>query len=258
MTKFDPSAIWAKFLGEDLKDEEQPTIFMGVPTMYTKLLTEYDAKFSQSPYKREFVRATCSSKIRVMISGSASLPEPVFHKWSAVTGLKIVERYGMTEIGSVLSIPINGERRPGYVGVPSPGVAMRIVQFQPSPAGTKGNYDVFAEFDSDSVRSDQIKNGTTGDLLIRGPNVFRCYWNKEEATAKDFTKDGWFRTGDVVTYNDGYVKILGRSSADIIKSGGYKISALEIETQVSKKKIIKKILLYGPIFTLWILLIKKI
>jgi malonyl-CoA/methylmalonyl-CoA synthetase len=156
-----------------------------------------------------------------------------------------VERYGMTEIGSVLSIPLNGERRPGYVGVPSPGVRMRIVHFLPSPHGAKAHYDVLAEFDSRSLKTERPEDGVTGELLIKGPNVFRGYWNRPEATDKDFTRDGWFRTGDVVSFSGGYIKILGRSSADIIKSGGYKISALEIETHLLGHPLIQDCTVVG-------------
>jgi len=88
-----------------------------------------------------------------MISGSASLPDPVWHRWHFITGQRIVERYGMTEIGSVLSIPLTGPRRPGFVGTPAPGVRLRIAAFRPSPAGTRGPYDVLAEFDLRGLQS---------------------------------------------------------------------------------------------------------
>lgn len=233
LPKFDSKTIWDNFLNTNVSQEEKPTLFMGVPTMYSKLLAHYDTAFGDNPRTREYVKASISNNIRVMISGSAALPEPVFHKWKAATGLEIVERYGMTEIGSVLSIPLDGERRAGYVGVPSPGVSIRLVEFQPSSLGAKANYQVLFETSHEQFSS-HMKNDKviSGDLLIKGPNVFKCYWNKPEATAKDFTADGWFRTGDAAQFDNGYFKILGRLSADIIKSGGFKISALEIETHL--------------------------
>lgn len=230
--KFDGKEIWSKFLDSTANLEERPTVFMGVPTMYSKLLESYETLYGSNLQMVEYVRAICSSNFRVMISGSAALPEPVFHRWTNATGLQIVERYGMTEIGSVLSIPLEGERRPGYVGIPSPGVSIRIAEFHPSPAGTKGIYTTLLEATSDSTQNFSSKSCVVGDLLVKGPNVFQGYWNRPEATSKDFTHDGWFRTGDVVQHFDGYFKILGRSSADIIKSGGFKISALEIETHL--------------------------
>ena len=146
LPKFDPKAIWSAFLGEGVTNpEEKPTIFMGVPTMYTKLLAYYDTVYGINTSKRDFVRAACSNNLRVMISGSAALPEPVFHQWKLATGHAIVERYGMTEIGTVLSIPLDGDRRAGYVGVPSPGVSLRLAEFTPSPKGIKGDYQVHFE-----------------------------------------------------------------------------------------------------------------
>src|SRR5690606_2387746 len=123
-------------------------------------------------------------------------------------GHTLLERYGMTEIGMALSNPLHGERRAGTVGFPLPFVEVKI-------ADESGN---------------EIKDaGTTGELYVKGKTVFKQYWNKPEETANAFV-DGWFKTGDVAEKSsDGYFKILGRKSSDIIKSGGYKISALEIE-----------------------------
>jgi malonyl-CoA/methylmalonyl-CoA synthetase len=113
----------------------------------------------------------------------------------------------MTEIGMGLSNPYRGERRPGHVGFPLPGVEMRIV----------------------NEHNELVKEGTAGEIQIKGASVFLEYWQKEEATRTAFTEDGWFKTGDIALLNQGYYRILGRDSVDIIKSGGYKISALEIE-----------------------------
>ena len=109
------------------------------------------------------------------MSGSAALPVPVLEEWRAITGHTLLERYGMTEIGMALSNPLHGERRPGFVGTPLPGVEVRLV----NDAG------------------DDVADGVPGELLVRGPGVFREYWGRPDATAAAFAEGGWFRTGDV-------------------------------------------------------------
>jgi len=229
--KFDAGAVWSKLLGVGMAAKDRPTIFMAVPTVYAKLLDEYDTKFAGNAKLREHVRALCSSKIRLMVSGSAQLPEPVFQRWHAATGHYLLERYGMTEIGMALSNPLKGKRRPGHVGMPLPDVRVRIADFK-SDGGSKGRYETIAEGNFKATRVEPGKAGMNGELLVKGPTVFQGYWNNPEATDKEFTHDGWFRTGDIAEFNKGYYKILGRSSTDIIKSGGYKISALQVETEL--------------------------
>jgi len=141
-----------------------------------------------------------------MVSGSAALPVGVLTRWRDLTGQTLLERYGMTEIGMALSNPLDGERRPGTVGQPLPGVEIRLVDERGVP----------------------IAEGTPGEIEVRGPQVFREYWGRPDETARAF-HDGWFRTGDMAVLEDGYYRILGRRSTDIIKTAGYKISALEIE-----------------------------
>jgi malonyl-CoA/methylmalonyl-CoA synthetase len=141
-----------------------------------------------------------------MVSGSAALPVATFETWRDISGHTLLERYGMTEIGMALSNPLRGERRPGTVGQPLPGVECRRVDEQ-------GN---------------DVDDATPGEILVRGASVFLEYWDRPDATRAAF-RDGWFQTGDVAVVEDGYWRILGRSSVDIIKTGGYKVSALEIE-----------------------------
>jgi malonyl-CoA/methylmalonyl-CoA synthetase len=128
-------------------------------------------------------------------------------KWEGISGHRLLERYGMTEIGMGISNPYAGERRAGYIGMPLPGVQVRLVDDQ----------------------QHEIGHGEVGEIQIKGDNVFLEYWQRPEATAQSFTTDGWFMTGDTAVVEDGYYRILGRTSMDIIKSGGYKLSALEIE-----------------------------
>ncbi len=142
-----------------------------------------------------------------MVSGSAALPVPTLERWEEITGHRLLERYGMTEMGMGLSNPLHGERRPGSVGEPLPGVEVRLVA------------------DDGALAAE----GSAGEIQVRGPGVFGEYWGKPDATSSSF-QDGWFRTGDVALVESGRYRILGRQSVDIIKTGGYKVSALEIES----------------------------
>ena len=141
-----------------------------------------------------------------MVSGSAALPVQTLEEWEDISGHRLLERYGMTEIGMALSNPLHGERRPGYVGTPLPGVDLRLVDEDNQPATP----------------------GSPGEIQVQGPCVFTEYWGKPEATAAEFV-DGWFKTGDIAVLEDGAYRILGRNSVDIIKTGGFKVSALEVE-----------------------------
>lgn len=178
-------------------------VFMAVPTIYFKLIAHIDP-LSISEKNDLF---QMFQKFRLMVSGSAALPVSVMEKWETISGHRLLERFGMTEIGMGISNPYDGERRAGYIGKPLPGVKARLVD----------------------ENNQVVKRGQAGEIQIKGKNVFLEYWGKSEATQKSFTTDGWFKTGDVAVVERGYYRILGRDSIDIIKSGGYKISALEIE-----------------------------
>ena len=183
--------------------DKQYSVFMAVPTIYVKLI-----RILEDADEEDRARYTDGfAHMRLMVSGSAALPASVHEQWTGLTGQKLLERYGMTEIGMGLSNPLHGERRPGAVGQPLPGVVMRLV----------------------SESGDVIEaEGEPGEIQVRGPAVFSEYWNKPDVTEKSFV-DGWFRTGDMAVLENGYYRIMGRLSVDIIKSGGYKLSALEIE-----------------------------
>lgn len=202
LPKFSAEVVWEKLIAENY------SVFMAVPTIYSKLIEHWE---SASPAEQQQASAACKA-LRLMVSGSAALPVPVLEKWKIICGHTLLERYGMTEIGMALSNPLHGERRPGFVGLPLPGVIVRVVD-------ESGN-DITAE-------------GCMGELQVRGKNLFSGYYNRPEVTAESFVTDEhgnrWFKTGDMVNTENGYYKIAGRISSDIIKSGGYKISALEIE-----------------------------
>lgn len=193
---FDAAAVWARIESGDL------TVFMAVPTVYKRLVAAWEAAPAE---QRERWTAACR-RLRLMVSGSAALPVQTLEQWREISGHTLLERYGMTEIGMALSNPLEGERRPGFVGVPLPGVQVQLVDEEGRP----------------------VEPGTPGEIEVRGPGVFGEYWRREQATVDAF-RDGWFRTGDVAVVERGYYRILGRRSVDIIKTGGFKVSALEIE-----------------------------
>jgi malonyl-CoA/methylmalonyl-CoA synthetase len=193
---FDPAAVW------DRLASGEPTLFMAVPTIYRKLIATWEAAGSD----RQRRWSAGAARLRLMVSGSAALPVQTLARWREITGQTLLERYGMTEIGMALSNPLHGTRRAGSVGMPLPGVEVRLVDDQGAPVG----------------------EGTPGEIEVRGGNVFLEYWGRPDATRVAF-RDGWFRTGDVAVREGGAYRILGRTSVDIIKTGGYKVSALEIE-----------------------------
>ncbi|TDH16968.1 hypothetical protein EPR50_G00003690 [Perca flavescens] len=218
LPEFQPQKVW-----EMLLSSKAPlvNVFMAVPTIYSKLIQYYDQHFTQ-PHVKDFVKAVCKERIRLMVSGSAALPLPTLQRWEEITGHTLLERYGMTEIGMALSNPLKGPRIPGAVGLPLPGVEVQIVM-----SNTTNTTIVEGNHHETQVR--QGLEGKEGELLVRGPSVFQEYWNKPQETRESFSDDGWFKTGDTAVYKDGVYWIKGRSSVDIIKSGGYKISALEVE-----------------------------
>jgi len=194
--RFDADAVW------DAIAEGRLTLFMAVPTIYRRLIVAWES----APPERRSTLSAAARRLRLMVSGSAALPVGTLERWREITGHTLLERYGMTEIGMALGNPLHGERRPGSVGLPMPAVAVRLVD----DAGAA------------------VPPGSPGEIEVRGPTVFREYWRRPDAT-RDAFRDGWFRTGDTAVVEGDYYRILGRSSVDIIKTGGFKVSALEIE-----------------------------
>ena len=195
--KSDPTAMWERLSSGEI------SVFMAVPTVYRRLISTWE---EADPAQRDRWSAGVSG-LRLMVSGSAALPETTLRRWEEISGHRLLERYGMTEIGMALGNPMEGERRPGTVGQPFEGVDARIV-------------------DGDEQA---LPEGQQGELHVRGPQVFSTYWERPDETVAAFTTDGWFRTGDEAVVEDGYWRLVGRRSVDIIKTGGYKVSAVEIE-----------------------------
>ncbi|WP_367870532.1 acyl-CoA synthetase [Luteolibacter sp. Populi] len=210
--RFDVEAVLPRVAAGDY------TLFMAVPTIYAKLAGLLEAEGSE-------YAATLKgfADMRLMVSGSAALPASLHRKWADLTGQSLLERYGMTETGMILSNPLRGERRSGSVGQPLPGVEVRL-----------------RNEDGETIESE----GEPGEVQVRGPAVFREYWNSPGVTGESF-EDGWFRTGDMALREGGYYRILGRLSVDIIKSGGYKLSALEIEAALLDHPSIRECAVVG-------------
>ena len=174
------------------------TLYFGVPTVWSRVVADPDS-------------ARALAKARLLVSGSAALPVPVFNALNALTGHAPVERYGCTETLITVSTRADGERRPGWVGHPLDGMATRLVADDGSPVAHDGE--------------------TIAGLQVRTPTIFDGYLNRADATAASFDADGWYRTGDVAVIDPGGMhRIVGRESVDLIKSGGYRIGAGEIET----------------------------
>ncbi len=192
LPKFDAPAI--------IRLLPKATVFMGVPTFYTRLLAD-----------PAFGRDVCGH-MRLFVSGSAPLLPQTFDEFQQRTGHTILERYGMTETGMNTSNPLDGPRCPGTVGKPLPGVSVRIVNDKDRP----------------------LQTGEVGQLQVKGDSVFKGYWRMPQKTAEDFTADGYFRTGDLARLDgDGYVSIVGRAK-DLIITGGLNVYPKEIETCIEK------------------------
>lgn len=196
LPRFDADHAWRRLASGEV------TLFMAVPTIYGRLVAHWE---NAPEAERAALSAGCGG-LRLWVSGSAALPVSTLERWRQISGAVLLERYGMTEIGMALSNPLAGPRQPGRVGRPLPRVEVRLVDEAGGP----------------------VREGEQGEIQVRGPSVFREYWRRPEETAAAFDGD-WFSTGDVAVIDEGAFRILGRSSVDIIKCGGYKISALEIE-----------------------------
>lgn len=257
--KFDSSSVWSSLLNVNKPSKDQISIFMAVPTIYSFLISEHEKIVSKKHRMEDYFRNHCKEKVRLMVSGSAPLPSTVFEKWHEITGHKLLERYGMTEIGMALSNPYFidrvRDRKPGKVGVPLPGVEVKLVCKGKTVLRMKGEYGkgFWCDESLPVYESGKSKDATnvSGELFVRGPNVFTEYINRKEETEKSFSTGGWFQTGDEAQYQEGIFKILGRTSVDIIKTGGYKVSALDVETQLLQNVDIKDVCVVGVSDLVW-------
>ncbi len=212
LPRFDSNTVWDRIASGSL------TLFMAVPTIYTRLIAAWE---TASPQRRTQLTQACG-RLRLMVSGSSALPVSTLNRWKEISGHTLLERYGMTEIGMALSNPLEGPRVPGSVGMPLPGVQVQLVD----------------------EHGEAVETGSPGEIEVRGPNVFKEYWGKPEATQQAF-RDGWFRTGDVAIFEDLRYRILGRMNIDIIKTGGNKVSALEVEEQLREHPAVAECAVVG-------------
>ena len=207
LPRFDPDAVLDAVAAHDA------TLFFGVPTMYARL--------ADSPRLAELGR------LRLCVSGSAPLPPALFDRLAAGSGQRVLERYGMTETGMNVSNPYDGERRPGTVGFPLPGVELRLAAHH--------------------------------EIELRGPNVFSGYWGRPEETAAAFTPDGWFRTGDIGEHDtDGYLRLVGRAR-ELIISGGLNVYPREVEDVLLEHPAVAEVAVagvpdpeWGEVVTAWV------
>jgi malonyl-CoA/methylmalonyl-CoA synthetase len=196
VSRFSPAAICSELRGG-------ATMVFGVPTMYHALAEEAEVNFAA---------ADALSTARLLVSGSAPLPVREIHRIERATGQRIVERYGLTETIMNCAAQADGDRTPGSVGPPLPGVEVRLLD------------DAGIELDPETDGGDAI-----GEVVVRGPNLFLGYLNRPEAT-EAVMREGWFHTGDLATRAvDGSLRIVGRRATDLIKTGGYKVGAGEVE-----------------------------
>lgn len=221
LPKFSVRGVWKKWSDyypmDGPKAANATTVFTGVPTMYAYLLQGHN---SMDEHAKK-VAASAARQLRLMMSGSSALPQPVMVDWERLTGHRLLERYGMTEFVMAVSNPYRGERRPGTVGMPLPGVQVKILE-------------------------DNIDAPGIGELCVKSPSLFTEYWRQPKMTKDAFEEDGYFKTGDSVSIDkDGYFTILGRSSVDILKVGGYKLSALEIEATLLEHPAIEECAVVG-------------
>ena len=212
LEKFEAKKVFDVFCRQEVD------LFMAVPTIYYRLI-HYCKELTAADQQK----ITASFKdFRLMVSGSAALPISTLDEWEKISGHTLLERYGMTEMGMAISNPYRGNRKPGHIGVALAGVTIRIAD--------ENNHTVV--------------DGISGEIQVKGPNVFKEYWGKPYETEGSFI-DGWFKTGDIAVFEKGSYKILGRNSVDIIKSGGYKISALEIEEVLRRHPAIEDCAVVG-------------
>ncbi|KAL5034447.1 hypothetical protein RTP6_002295 [Batrachochytrium dendrobatidis] len=219
-SKFNAKDIWQRWECS----QRDLTLFMAVPTIYAKLA----ASFEEMSVEKQNECAQICKQFRVMVSGSSALPTSLFQQWEKITDHRLLERYGMTEVGMALGNPLEGPRIPGEVGNVLPGVQIMLQ----SPSTSADITHIPDE---------------PGSLLIRGPQVFSRYWNKPDTTLESFVEPGhWFKTGDVACRTQtGTFKILGRASMDIIKTGGFKVSALDIERELYDHPDIEEVAVVG-------------
>jgi malonyl-CoA/methylmalonyl-CoA synthetase len=208
---FSPDAVAGALAGP-------ATMLFAVPTMYHRLAAAAE---------EDTAVASALGQARLLVSGSAPLSVSDHERLERASGQRVVERYGMTETLMICAVRADGERRAGTVGLPLDHVELRLI-------------------DDDGTTIEAADGQTVGEVLVRGPCLFLEYLHRPDATAESFVDDGWFRTGDVgVRETDGYIRLIGRKSTDLIKSGGFKIGAGEIEAALLEHPGVREVAVTG-------------
>ncbi len=253
LPKFNADQVWSKLLDENSSEQTRINSFMAVPTIYVQLVNTFlNTEKYREKYPESFVRNVFKNKIRLVVSGSAPLNVKTHKEWNDITGYNILERYGMTEIGLGLSNPYietnDRKRVAGAVGRPYGNTEVRIVD---TSKDDYSNVLVQSGPDNDTILTND--SDLFGELQIKGDMVFKEYLNKPEQTKETFTRDGWFRTGDTAEFLKDLkiYKLIGRTSVDVIKSGGYKISALDIEKEILGHPLIDDVAIMGLSDPVW-------
>lgn len=206
--KFSVQSIWQTLANNP---NMESGVFMGVPTMYSFLINS----FRDLEAEQQEIISRGLQNLRISICGSAACPLPLMERWREISGEYLLERYGMTETGMILGNPLSpSKRKPGTVGKPFPGY--------------------------------QVKLDAEGQVLCKGKQLFQGYWGLQDITTESFDINGWFKTGDIGEYDDeGYIRLLGRASSDVIKVGGFKVSALEIESALLGHDLVEECVVFG-------------
>ncbi|KAJ8941724.1 hypothetical protein NQ318_023320 [Aromia moschata] len=244
LKKFNANTTWSYLLGVGSKPEDRKiSVYMAVPTIYSKLIEEYRRVFENDPKMVEYIKNTLKNKVRLMVSGSSPLPVPVFERWLEISGHRLLERYGMTETGMILSNIYESDREPGYVGVPLPGVSVRLAE-ETEDGGSKTVLEctnkngtiIFNKYKDGTPKGRAVKNWMTCQLRAPGQRRRRLRRLLQQAGGdpQGIHRRRLVQDGDICEYSTDKKKfrMLGRKNFDIIKSGGYKISALEVETHL--------------------------
>ncbi|KAL0342003.1 UNVERIFIED_CONTAM: Malonate--CoA ligase [Sesamum calycinum] len=236
MPKFSVRGIWQRwresYPQDQTKADDAVTVFTGVPTMYTRLIQGYEAMDAAL----QTASAAAAGQLRLMMCGSSALPLPVMQQWETITGHVLLERYGMTEFVMAISNPLKGKRKGGTVGRPLPGVQIQ------------STYSKFIAFERPRLlqKMEVVITWRLVNFALKARHYSRNTGKLPEVTKQSFIDGGFFKTGDAARVDeDGYYVILGRTNADIMKVGGYKLSALEIEAVLLEHPTISECCVLG-------------
>jgi malonyl-CoA/methylmalonyl-CoA synthetase len=267
--RYSAAAVWARLIAGVTGEAPPITVLMAVPTIYAQLAEAWDAMkqgaasvpklqgaqaggdAARAKSMQAEARKACE-RVRLMVSGSAALPLATLHRWQRLSGHVLLERYGMTEFAMALSNPLQpSARRPGYVGTALPSIEVVVCVENADDDGPPPLPDGVGA--SALAGHERAKDGEPGELRVRGPGVFSEYLGNPAATRDAFDCEGWFRTGDIGRIDPDaegvggmpLYQILGRASVDIIKSGGHKISALEVERAILEHPYVVEAVVLG-------------